>query len=327
MSTASDSLRKIFTKALWHLSRSKSVLQQDELPLLHNTIVQSLYSLISAGTEKLVAKGFVPEKLHGTMTVPYMQGTLGLPVKYGYSLTGKIVESEVFEKDALVHIMHPHQDIICVDAKHCMLIPDYIPVKRATLVANMETVINAIWDADLQKGTSVLVAGYGTIGALLARICKTQFDCNVYLIEKNENRAILLERHGYRLATENDILYDVAFNCTANETALQYCIDHVGEEGSVIELSWYGDKKVSLSLGESFHTMRKKIISSQVSSIPKAKRASWNYENRKQLAFSYLNDAFFDELITNEIPFAETQNFFEKLRSENLSGIGYCIKY
>jgi threonine dehydrogenase-like Zn-dependent dehydrogenase len=327
MSNASDTPMKFTTKALWHLTKSKSILKEVELNISYDTIIQSSYSLISAGTEKLVATGLVPEKLHETMKVPYMEGALGLPVKYGYSVTGRIVSSGIFEKDALVHIMHPHQDLICADAKNCTLIPAFIPLKRATLVANMETVVNAIWDANLTHNNSILIAGYGTVGALLARVCKTRFNAHVDFIERNEDRINALKMHGYQLASIEKYNYDIAFNCSASNEALQYCIDHVDEEGSIIELSWYGDIKVTLSLGETFHSMRKKIISSQVSNIPKSKRAEWNYEKRKQLAFEYLKDPFFDYLITDEIPFEETPHFFERLRNDNLNGIGYCIKY
>jgi threonine dehydrogenase-like Zn-dependent dehydrogenase len=112
----------------------------------------------------------------------------------------------------------------------------------------METVINAVWDASLQTGQNILIAGYGTIGAMLARICQLNYSGNVFILETDETKNNYIKIHGYKHAADEEIVYDVAFNCTANENALQYCIDHVGEESAVIELSWYGNQKVSLQL-------------------------------------------------------------------------------
>jgi threonine dehydrogenase-like Zn-dependent dehydrogenase len=314
-------------KALWHINKEESRIKSvAALPDFHTTI-KSLYSLVSFGTERLVAKGLVPESMMHIMEVPYMEGNLTLPVKYGYSMVGSIINSNELDTGTIIHTMHPHQDIIAIEAKHATIVPIEIPTKRAILVSNMETVINAIWDANLQHGQRVLIAGYGTIGALLARICKNKYACDVYLLETDEDKKDIIKLHGYKDATKDPIAFDVAFNCTANEKALQFCIDHIGEESSVIELSWYGTRKVSLQLGGTFHSMRKKIISSQVSKIPISKRNEWTYTSRKALAFDFLNDTFFDHILTDEIPFEESAHFFNEMRNKKSSGIGYYIKY
>jgi hypothetical protein len=314
-------------KALWHINNRQSIIEEVPTSLSYHTTVKSLYSLISLGTEMLVARNLVPESMHDIMKVPYMEGSLGLPVKYGYSVIGSVLNSDKLEEGSIVHVMHPHQDIFSVDSLHTTRVPTDIPPKRATLASNMETVINAVWDASLQTGQNILIAGYGTIGAMLARICQFNYSCNVLILETDESKKNYIQMHGYKHASEAVVEYDVAFNCTANENALQYCIDHVGEEAVVIELSWYGNQKVSLQLGDTFHSMRKKIISSQVSKIPKKKRDEYSYEKRKELAFEYLKDNFYDNILTNEISFDESADFFNAKRNEKPSGIGHYIKY
>jgi threonine dehydrogenase-like Zn-dependent dehydrogenase len=314
-------------KALWHNDNRESTIEETEFSSSYPTKIKSLYSLISLGTESLVAKGLVPENMHKIMQVPYMEGTLGLPVKYGYSVIGSVVKSDEIAAGTIVHVMHPHQDVFSIETMHATRVPIGIAPKRAALVSNMETVINAVWDANLQTGQNVLIAGYGIIGAMLARICQEKYSCHVNILETDDTKNNYIQAHGYTKATSGDIVYDVAFNCTANENALQYCIDHVGEEGLIIELSWYGTQKVCLDLGSSFHSMRKKIISSQVSKIPKNKRSEYTSAKRKNLAFDLLNDDFFDSLLTDEIPFEESADFFNKLRIEKPSGIGYYLKY
>jgi hypothetical protein len=72
---------------LWHINKNKSELRSEQSVLSPDDVVlQSLYSIISIGTERIVASGQVPSNLHTQMRVPYMDGQFEFPVKYGYSL-------------------------------------------------------------------------------------------------------------------------------------------------------------------------------------------------------------------------------------------------
>ena len=76
------------TNALWHLDSNRSALQETSLTEQEDDqyiTIKSLYSLISTGTENLVATGRVPKALHQVMGVPYMDGDFSFPIKYGYS--------------------------------------------------------------------------------------------------------------------------------------------------------------------------------------------------------------------------------------------------
>ena len=314
-------------KALWHINEKESRILETKPIHFSDTTIKALYSLISVGTERLIANGNVPVELFASMAVPYMEGAFRFPVKYGYSLVGKVLESTVLKAGTLVHVMHPHQNICPVLANMATTVPANIPAKRAILVANMETAINAMWDSGITNEETVLIAGYGIIGALLARVCKQLYNCKVYILEQDETKMNKAVSHGYAISTAHPVLYDVAFNCTASENALQYCIDNIKNEAAVIELSWYGTKKVSICLGGSFHVLRKKIIASQVSAIPVSKQPEWDYAKRKSFAFKILEDEFYDKLLTNEIAFDESPEFFNLNRQSSLTGIGYYICY
>jgi len=190
----------------------------------------------------------------------------------------------------------------------------------------METVINAIWDAEVQPGQTALVCGFGNIGSLLALTLQLHFDVQVFILEKNEWRIKQAKELGF--VVNKPVKASVAFNTTATENGLQTCINQVEKEGKVIELSWYGNKKVNLQLGESFHYDRKQIISSQVSSIPLKKQSEWDFEKRKQYVFELLNVADYDEYISQVIPFEESATFFNDLRKRlNPEGLIWCIEY
>jgi len=148
----------------------------------------------------------------------------------------------------------------------------------------------------------------------------------VVFLEKNEWRINQAKQLGF--IVNEPIQPSLAFHTTGTEKGLQTCINQVKKEGKVIELSWYGNKKVNLQLGESFHYDRKQIISSQVSSIPLKKQSEWDFVKRKQYVFNLLNAPDYDEYISQVIPFEESASFFNDLRkTPNPEGLIWCIEY
>ncbi len=318
-------------RELWHISDDESVLRKNEVESgPADLIIQSEFSLISSGSEKIVAKGLVPENTKEQMKVPYMKGEFPFPVSYGYSLVGKIVKGPEKLKDRLVHLMHPHHDYALVREQDIFLIPDSIPAKRAVFASNMETVVNAIWDAEPQLGDKILIAGFGTIGALLALTLSQFPGIEIKIKEVNPERRKFARACGLKLSDEKEnpeLEFDICYHCTGNENGLQFCIDRAKTEGKIIELSWYGNKSVNINLGGTFHTGRKKIISSQVSGIPNNKKSSWDFRKRKELVFQLLQHKIYDKLPCLEIPFEDSPQFFNKLRNEFISEPGLIIRY
>ncbi len=313
--------------SLWHIDSEKSALRSLNLPAPdeNRIIVDSVCSMISTGTEKLVAKGLVPLALQEKMGVPYMDGTFALPIKYGYSLIGKIKNNE---KEILVHLMHPHQDKCCVDKSHVFPLPESLSPQKAMLISNMETVINAIWDAGVSIGDKVLIVGFGNIGCLLAETIRHIPGIQLYIAEKNEWRKEAATSFGYELLEGEESGFSHTFDTSGTSAGLQTCIDVLRTEGKAISLGWYGVSETKLHLGSSFHYDRKKIISSQVSRIPIDKSGHWNYTNRKELAIRLLLQYEYEKYITRMIPFKDSPNFFKQLRNEtNQPGLIWGIKY
>ncbi len=318
-------------KAIWHISNKKSAIRtahtQADTPQLIK--IESEYSLVSTGTERLVAQGRVPLDQYTKMQVPYMEGDFSFPLKYGYSLVGRINTPLHKWHGRLAHLLHPHQDYCWVGEEDISLVPEGIPASRATLASNLETALNAVWDANIMIGDKVLRVGFGLIGALTARLVSMLPATKVIIIEKDDFRRDLARNMGfvsYR-GDEPKATYDVAFHTTATSDGLQTAIAAVGKEGKVIELSWYGNQKINIQLGESFHIDRKQIISSQVSNLPANKLARWDYKRRKKTVFDLLKNPIFDEHITHTIAFEDTPKFFERLRHQTPQGLGWCIKY
>ncbi len=317
-------------KALWHDDKNTSslkevILQHKASDKLH---IQSLYSFVSIGTERTIASGMIPPGIGKEMDVPYMEGRLQLPVKYGYSLVGKVMTKNHPLSGQVVHLLHPHQSECLVEEEDVFPIPQGIPPQRATLASNMETAVNALWDAGLTIGDRILIVGYGLIGALIAQLSAQFPGVSVHVVEQDKARKNRAKKMGfYQVDDSMPASYDVAFNTSGHESGLQQCIDAVGLEGKVIEMSWYGNKPVRLQLGHDFHWKRKKIISSQVSVIPSSYQHRWDYKRRKELVFDLLKSPTFDAFITKVIPFEESPAFFNDLRVQRIEDLGVVLGY
>lgn len=314
--------------ALWHQSTKQSILKKEQLlsPSDKEVVLLASYTLISNGTEKLVAKGLIPQSLSTQMRVPFMGGDFSLPIKYGYSMVGQI-EGKAGADFPYYHVMHPHQDRMVIPHTSLYQIPKTVPPKRAVLASNLETAVTAIWDGEVSIGDRVLVVGFGLIGSLVARLLSLLPAVQVFIAEQNDYRQQVAKQMGFNKMGEEQG-FDIAFNTSANATGLQTCIDRVGKEGMVVELSWFGSQPSSIQLGGSFHYDRKQIISSQVSQIPTEKSNRWDYLRRKQVVFELLQYSFFDQHLTHEIPFAKSPLFFKDLRENVLeNGLSWVITY
>jgi threonine dehydrogenase-like Zn-dependent dehydrogenase len=106
--------------------------------------------------------------------------------------------------------------------------------------------------------------------------------------------------------------FDVAFHASATSKGLQQCIDAVGLEGTVVEASWYGTRGVELRLGGTFHNQRKRIVATQVSTLPPHLRSRWSHRRRKEMVFELLRDAAFDAHITETVAFADLARWFNE---------------
>jgi len=64
---------------------------------------------------------------------------------------------------------------------------------------------------------------------------------------------------------------DLVVHASATSAGLQRSLDLLAPEGTVIDLSWYGDIEVRLSLGGAFHAGRLGIRASQVGTVSPAR--------------------------------------------------------
>ncbi len=302
-----------------------------------NILVKTLYSGISRGTESLVYKGKVPKSEETRMKCPHQIGNFSYPISYGYACVGEILETQSdvkhFKKGDYVFVLHPHQNIFQVHEDACSLLPKGLPPSRAVLSANMETAVNAGWDGELGETSKHMVIGAGVVG-LLTAYCIKQFSGHTpTILDINSDKKSVAQKLGLKFMTPDEFKNSNSphmqriFNTSASEKGLQFAIDVSDFEARIIEMSWYGDKAVSLNLGGAFHSKRLQIISSQVGHVSPAKRDTHSYSQRMQVAMKLLSDPKLDALLEDEIEFEALPNHLDDIFSDNSSALCQLVAY
>jgi len=296
------------TQALWHLAPGWAGLRPAPCPEPgpDENLVRALASGISRGTERLVHFGRVPPEAATQMRGPMQEGDFPFPVKYGYCLVGVVEDGP--RAGERVFCLHPHEERALVAAHFCAPIPDAIPDARAALAANMETALNAMWDAAPLAGERAMVVGAGVVGLLVASLLARIPGMGVTVVDRDPARAALAEALGVRFATPEDAPgeQELIFHATASEAGLRLALNRAAFEARIIEASWFGAATPALPLGADFHHKRLRLVSTQVGHVSPAMRGRRGHGQRMALALDLLAaDARLDALLGPETPFAE----------------------
>ncbi len=309
----------VVARALWYVRPGIAELRSERLgpPRPGEARVATLFSAISRGTERLVSNGEIPSSEWARMRAPLQAGTFPYPVKYGYCATGLVTAGSEQLIGKQVFCLHPHQDHFQVAEAMLTVIPETVPAKRATLAANMETALNAHWDAGTAPGDRVLVIGAGTVGLLTAYLAQRIAGVDVAISDVDPNRAQYAAALGLRFFEPHQAPKEnrIVFHTSATGDGLQTAIDSAAFEGRVVELSWYGARAATVHLGGAFHSRRLQIVSSQVGHVASRQRATVTHRERLVRALALLDDARLDALTEDEIAFEDVPTNLARIMS------------
>ncbi len=331
MTTRRSTGRTQVAKALWYVSAGKAELRPETVPppRTGEAQVQTLYTGISRGTERLILAGQVGESEWERMRAPMQAGNFPFPVKYGYCAVGRVHAGSDDLLGKNVFCLHPHQDWFNVAIERLTVVPEAVSPRRATLTANMETALNALWDSGAGAGDRIAVVGGGIVGLLVANLAGRLPGADVTLVDVDASRATLATHLGCKFATPADAPRDcdVVFHTSATAPGLNTAIALAGEEATIVEMSWYGAQKVAVDLGGPFHSRRLKLVSSQVGKVSPSRRIRWNYARRLGTALKLLEDPRLDVLVADEIAFTDAATRVPEILAPGASGIAPVIKY
>ncbi|MFJ2111574.1 zinc-binding alcohol dehydrogenase [Streptomyces sp. NPDC087850] len=318
-------------RAFWLRSPGLGEIRDSEAtgPADGDVLVRTLYSGVSRGTESLVFRGGVPESQHTAMRAPFQEGDFPGPVKYGYLSVGVVEEGPARLLGRTVFCLYPHQSRYVVPASAVTPVPENVPASRAVLAGTVETAVNALWDAAPLIGDRIAVVGAGMIGCSVAALLARYPAVRVQLVDSDLSRAAVAEALGIDFALPGDALdgCDLVVHASASEAGLARSLELVASEGTVLELSWYGDRRVSLPLGEAFHSGRLVLRASQVGTVSPARASRRTYADRLALALELLADPAFDALISGECAFEELPSTMAAIAAGELPGLCHRVRY
>jgi 2-desacetyl-2-hydroxyethyl bacteriochlorophyllide A dehydrogenase len=264
-------------------------IQEGELPSPgpEQVLVKTLLSGISAGTEMLLYRGQFPAGIPVDESIPELSEDFSYPLKYGYALVGKVIETGAGVDPAWVgrHIFafHPHESHFTSELEELHPVPNGVSDEDAVFLANMETAVNLLLDSRPVMGERAVVFGQGIVGLLTtALLARFPLACLVALDGYGMRRELSLELGANAsldpafpglqrqikelLQTEADLVFELS----GIPEVLNQAIDITGYSGRIVIASWYGKKRAEIDLGGRFHRNRIHLISSQVRCFVKA---------------------------------------------------------
>ncbi|RSD19153.1 zinc-dependent alcohol dehydrogenase [Amycolatopsis eburnea] len=291
-----------------------------------DVLVRTLCSGVSRGTEALVFRGGVPASQHDVMRAPFQDGGFPGPVKYGYLNVGVVERGPAHLAGRIVFCLYPHQTAYVVPASAVTPVPDNVPPGRAVLAGTVETAVNAVWDARPRLGDRIAVIGAGMVGASVAKLLSGFPATRVQLVDVDPSRADVAEALGVDFSTPERAHgdCDLVVHASASEAGLTRALELLAPEGEVVEMSWYGDRKVSVPLGEHFHSRRLAIRGSQVGTVARPDRS---YAQRMAVALELLADPAFEALVSGECAFEDLPSVLPRLAGNELSALCLRVVY
>lgn len=292
-------------------------------------LVRAVASGVSRGTESLVFSGQVPASQYHAMRGPFQEGEFPAPVKYGYAVTGVIEKGPPGLEGRRVFCLHPHEDYFVVPEEAVVLVPDKVPDHRAVLAANMETALNAMWDAAPRLCDHIAVVGAGVVGCLAASLAAKLPGAQVELIDIDPRRALLAESLSCRFASpaRASADADIVIHASGSEAGLATALRLAGFEATVLELSWYGNRSIAAPLGEAFHSRRLTLLSSQVGHVAASRRARRSRRERLAAALELLADPVYDKLVTSSGPLDELPQAMARLAASPDGALCHVVRY
>ncbi|BAS07297.1 dehydrogenase [Arthrobacter sp. Hiyo4] len=193
----------------------------------------------------------------------------------------------------------------------------------------METAVNALWEAGPRLGDRITVVGAGLVGGMVAALLRTFPLTRLQLVDLDPERKHLADKLGVEFAIPDDAKpdSDIVFHCSASQEGLARSLQLAGDEGEIIEMSWYANHKVTLPLGEDFHARRLSIRASQVGVVARARRHRRTTAERLELAVELLKDPIFDVFLTGASPFTDLPAVVQNLADGTLEALCHVIEY
>ena len=290
-------------RAFWLRSPGQGEIRAETLPRPPRTrsLVRTLYSGVSRGTETLVFRGGVPENQHATMRAPFQEG------EFPGSGEVRLSQRRAWWRRGRTHCvgrtvfcLYPHQSRYVVPVSAVTVVPDSVPAERAVLAGTVETAVNALWDAAPLVGDRIAVVGGGMVGCSVAALLARYPGVRVQLVDADP--AARRHRRGprRRLRAARGRARRVRPRRPRQRQPNRDSLapwNSSRTEGTVIELSWYGDRRIAPAAGRGLPLPAgSPSAAARSERCPRPDASGRTYADRLALALDLLADPALDAL-------------------------------
>ncbi len=280
-------------------------------------MVRAIVSLVSSGTELLIYRG----EGAGELGLETCEGSFKFPVKYAYQVVGEVVAAgpgSSYAPGQIVFARHPHQSLFTMNSESALItgVPHEMDPDRAVFVNLTAVALTTQLDVPVRFGDCVVVFGQGTVGSLAAQLARRTAGTVVAVDPLPGRRERALSWGA-----------DIAIEASGTGAALQAAINVTGQEGTIVAVSFFGNKVIPLVLAPEFHYRRQRIISSQVSTLGAGLQPRWSLGRRDRVAFSLLAEDWLQTPVTHRLPFAAAPEAYRLLDRHPDEAIGVLLDY
>ena len=317
------------------------------LPLDTEVTVRAISSLISAGTELAVYRGEVTGDLgrvpldDGTMAP--VEGSFDFPIKYGYQVVGEVIAAGPHARVAvgdLVFAGHPHQTVFTMSSHPLLMskLPAGLAPGRAVFAHLLAVALTSQLDVPTGFGDCVAVFGLGVVGSLIAQLVR-RTAATVIVVDPVEGRRQQALAAGADVAVPPESARDVVLDLTGGRgvdrayeasgvpSAVQSAIEVTGQEGVIVEVSYFGNKVVPLILAPQFHFRRQHIISSQANPYRTDFPPRWDWSRIQEEAFALLGTEWLQTPSALRMAFGNAAQAYQLLDRGSLNTVGVLLDY
>lgn len=341
--TGDGTVRSARARALWFAAARHAELRTEQVRIAGpgEVTVRALVSLVSAGTEMLVYRGELPAE--DDLGLETCEGNFGFPVKYAYQVVGEVVavgDGVDLNLGDTVFCRHPHQELFTIRAGGFLLrqVPPGLEPERAAFVNLLEVAVNCMLDVPIRHGDVVVVYGHGIVGSFCAQLARRTAGRLVVVDPIAGRRATAMAAGADAAVAPDDVAAavaeqslgrgaDVCIEATGSPAALQSAIRVTGQEGTIVAVSYFGNRVVPLTLSPEFHYGRQRIISSQVSSLGSGLQPRWDFARRNAVAFDLLSTGWLSTPVSHRIPFGDAPAAYRLLDSDPADTAGVLLVY
>jgi 2-desacetyl-2-hydroxyethyl bacteriochlorophyllide A dehydrogenase len=223
-------------------------------------------------------------------------------------------------------------------------LPDGFLPEQGIFLALTGVALQAIHDAHIKLGDSVVVFGMGVIGLLAAQMAKLNGASWVAAVDPLRLRRELALRFAADAAydpAQEDVAFtikantpylgaDIAIEFSGNYRALNDAIRVVQMGGTVVAGGFYRGGGTPLTLGAEWHHNRVTLLSSMgVWDCPHRDHPTWNRERIHQAAIELIATGKLksDGLVTHRVPFEKAAEAYQLIESQPQDAIKVLLTY